>query len=190
VQVVALEQEAAELRAAARRSASARLPGAGDVLTSLGLDGWKDARLRPKVRLCRVVELTVPSVIHVSRSYDMCFVTLHVAVHQRLYQCGPHTVLQVKIDEDVETGNARPASAGGGDSGLMAAASAKRREVVSQVCEPSLLAVLSPDCQPERPVRRTRQNRQRPGENALQADRRKRGNAVLHVHTKQLASPE
>ena len=133
LQVTALEQEAAELRAAARRSSSARLPGAGDVLTSLGLDGWKDARLRPKVRSCHVLELGVPSVIHVSRSCEMCLVTLHVVVHQCQHR--PDAVLQVKSDEDVETGNARPASAGGGDSGLMAAASAKRREVVSQVCE-------------------------------------------------------
>ena len=50
LQVAALEQEASELRAAARRTASVRFPGAGDVLTSLGFDGWKDARLRPKVR--------------------------------------------------------------------------------------------------------------------------------------------
>ena len=59
--MAALEQEAAELRAAARRSATARLPGAGDVLTSLGLDGWKDARLRPKVRLASAVAAGLPS---------------------------------------------------------------------------------------------------------------------------------
>lgn len=48
-QVAALEQEAAELRAAARRSSQLRLPAAGDVLASLGLDKWQDARLQPKV---------------------------------------------------------------------------------------------------------------------------------------------
>ncbi len=49
-QVAALEQELAEARAAARRGAPPlRLPAAADVLASLGLDKWQDARLLPKV---------------------------------------------------------------------------------------------------------------------------------------------
>jgi hypothetical protein len=83
LQVATLEQEAAELRAAARRSASARLPGAGDVLTSLGLDGWKDARLRPKVRLFHASETEVLGVIHASSSCEMGLVTLHASVVHR-----------------------------------------------------------------------------------------------------------
>ena len=49
-QVEALKMEVAELRAARAATASFNLPSAGDMLQSLGLDKWKDDRLRgPKV---------------------------------------------------------------------------------------------------------------------------------------------
>jgi hypothetical protein len=55
-QVEALKAEVAELRAA--KAASFSLPSTGDVLQSLGLDKWKDDRLRGakvRCRLCRPV---------------------------------------------------------------------------------------------------------------------------------------
>ena len=88
--MAALEQEAGELRAAARRGLSTRLPGAGDVLTSLGLDGWKDARLRPKARLFHPSRPGLLSVVHDSRPCEMALVTLlRIVVHLQLCRCVP-----------------------------------------------------------------------------------------------------
>ncbi len=51
MQIEALKMEIADLRAARAASAGFNLPSAGDMLQSLGLDKWKDDRLRgPKVR--------------------------------------------------------------------------------------------------------------------------------------------
>ncbi len=50
--------EVAELRAARAASAGFNLPSAGDMLQSLGLDKWKDDRLRgPKVHTLPQMEL-------------------------------------------------------------------------------------------------------------------------------------
>jgi len=68
-QVAALEQEAAELRAAARRVAPLRLPAAADVLASLGLDKWQDARLAPKVRARQQEQVFAPYTLWVCWSW-------------------------------------------------------------------------------------------------------------------------